>query len=51
VVKNLSDFAGYKLEIMAPARPDTVEDIISHITDETSCVVVQTPGFFGELHD
>jgi len=51
VVKNLSDFAGYKLEIMAPALPGTNEDIISHITDETSCVVVQTPGFFGELHD
>ncbi|HCX66731.1 aminomethyl-transferring glycine dehydrogenase subunit GcvPA [Parvibaculum sp.] len=51
VVKNLSDFAGYKLEIMAPALPDTAEDIISHITEETSCVVVQTPGFFGELHD
>src|SRR3990167_7383605 len=36
---------------MAPALPGTNEDIISHITDETSCVVVQTPGFFGELHD
>ena len=51
VVKNLSDFADYKLEIMAPALPGTSEDVISHITDETSCVVVQTPGFFGELHD
>ena len=51
VVKNLSDFADYKLEIMPPLLPGSSEDIAAHITDETSCVVVQTPGFFGELHD
>ncbi|PKP78153.1 MAG: aminomethyl-transferring glycine dehydrogenase [Alphaproteobacteria bacterium HGW-Alphaproteobacteria-3] len=51
VVRNLSDFADYQVETMPPALPGTSEDIISHITDETSCVVVQTPGFFGELHD
>ena len=51
VVKNLSDFADYELEIMPPALPDATEDIIGHIDDKTSCVVVQTPGFFGELHD
>ena len=51
VVRNLSDFADYQVETMPPALPGTSEDIISHITEETSCVVVQTPGFFGELHD
>ncbi len=51
VVKNLSDFADYELEVMPPALPDTTEDIIGRICDTTSCVVVQTPGFFGELHD
>lgn len=51
VVRNLSDFADYQVETMSPALPGLTEDIISHITDETSCVVVQTPGFFGELHD
>ncbi|GMV62475.1 MAG: putative glycine dehydrogenase (decarboxylating) subunit 1 [Parvibaculum sp.] len=51
VVRNLSDFADYQVETMPPALPGLNEDIISRITDETSCVVVQTPGFFGELHD
>ncbi|MEP0709269.1 MAG: aminomethyl-transferring glycine dehydrogenase subunit GcvPA [Parvibaculum sp.] len=51
VVKNLSDFADYELEILPPALPDTIEDVAAHIDDKTSCVVVQTPGFFGELHD
>jgi len=27
------------------------EDLISQIDDETSCMVVQTPDFFGNLHD
>ena len=51
VVKNLAEFADFGLEIMPPALPGAAEDIISRITDETSCVVVQTPGFFGELAD
>tara|TARA_R110002110_G_scaffold6054_4_gene30589 strand:+ start:8526 stop:9872 length:1347 start_codon:yes stop_codon:yes gene_type:complete len=51
VVKNLSDFAGYELEIMPPVFPDRTEDILAHIGNDTSCVVVQTPGVFGELHD
>lgn len=51
VVKNLSDFADHELEIMPPALPGKTEDIISRICDKTSCVVVQTPDFFGELHD
>lgn len=51
VVKNLSDFADYELEILPPALPGKAEDVISHICDKTSCVVIQTPDFFGELHD
>ena len=51
VVKNLSDFADYELEILPPALPGKAEDLISHICDKTSCVVIQTPDFFGELHD
>ena len=51
VVKNISDFADYELEVMPPALPGNSEDIAAHITDDTSCVVVQTPGFFGELVD
>ena len=51
VVRNLSEFADYELEVMPAALPGTTEDIVAHIADDTSCVVVQTPGFFGELID
>ncbi|MBX3490510.1 aminomethyl-transferring glycine dehydrogenase subunit GcvPA [Parvibaculum sp.] len=51
VVRNLSEFADYELEVMPAAVPGTTEDIVAHIADDTSCVVVQTPGFFGELVD
>jgi len=51
VVRNLSEFADYELEVMPAALPGTDEDIVAHIADDTSCVVVQTPGFFGELVD
>ena len=51
VVRNLSEFADYELEVMPAALPGKTEDIAAHIADDTSCVVVQTPGFFGELVD
>lgn len=51
VVENLSDFAGDTIDALPPAIPGTVEDIISRIDADTSCVVVQTPGIFGGLHD
>lgn len=51
VVRNLSEFADYELEVMPAALPGADEDIVAHIADDTSCVVVQTPGFFGELVD
>ncbi len=33
------------------ARGDNLDDLISQIDDTTSCVVVQTPDVFGNLHD
>src|SRR5690554_5234991 len=51
VVKNLSEFGGYELEIMPPALPGEAFDVTDRIGDKTSCIVVQTPDFFGELHD
>lgn len=51
VVKNLSEFGGYELEIMPPALPGEALDVTDRICDKTSCIVVQTPDFFGELHD
>jgi len=51
VVKNLSEFGGYELEIMPPALPGEAFDVTDRICDKTSCIVVQTPDFFGELHD
>ncbi len=51
VVKNLSEVGGYELEIMPPALPGKAFDVADRICDKTSCIVVQTPDFFGELHD
>jgi glycine dehydrogenase subunit 1 len=51
VVENISEVGGYAVEALAPAIPGKAEDIISRIDDETSCVVVQGPSFFGELVD
>jgi glycine dehydrogenase subunit 1 len=34
-----------------PPSPEGVEDILAAINGETSCVVVQTPDFYGHLHD
>jgi glycine dehydrogenase subunit 1 len=51
VVENISEVGGYAVEAMPPAIPGASEDIISHIGDDTSCVVVQGPSFFGELVD
>ncbi len=50
VVNNLSEFAGYAVETAAPVL-DGSEDIIARIDDETSCVVVQNPDFFGNVRD
>ncbi len=50
VVKTLSSAAGGTV-VALETSPKSAEDIISHIDDETSCVVVQNPDFFGNLKD
>jgi len=50
VVNNLSEFAGYTVQSATPVL-DGTEDIIARIDDETSCVVVQNPDFFGNVRD
>ncbi len=37
--------------VSAPLSPTGDEDLSSLIDDETSCVIVQTPDVFGNLHD
>jgi glycine dehydrogenase subunit 1 len=36
---------------VTPRSPDGTGDILAGIDSETSCVVVQTPDYFGHLHD
>ncbi len=43
-------FLGFALDA-APADPLAQEDLAVRIDGETSCVVVQNPGFFGHLRD
>jgi glycine dehydrogenase subunit 1 len=51
VVENLSEVGGYAVEALPPAVSGATEDIISRIGDDTSCVVVQGPSFYGDLID
>ncbi len=50
VVEGLSSMAGDRVEAL-PADPAGTEDILAAIDDETSCVVVQSPSFYGQLID
>jgi glycine cleavage system P protein (glycine dehydrogenase) subunit 1 len=50
VVETLSRMAGDKAVSLDP-DPRGGEDILAAIDDETSCVVVQSPSFFGQLID
>ncbi|MCW2308213.1 aminomethyl-transferring glycine dehydrogenase subunit GcvPA [Rhodobium gokarnense] len=50
VVRNLSDMAGDDLVCLAP-DPAGTEAILDEIDNDTSCVVVQTPSFYGQLTD
>ena len=50
VVRTLSAMAEDKVETLSP-DVRAQEDIIAHIDNETSCVVVQTPDVFGNLRD
>lgn len=50
VVQNMAHFSGGDLVLCDPAF-DGVEELAGQIDDETACIVVQTPDFFGHLHD
>ncbi len=50
VVRTISRLAEDAVADMAP-DPTGTEDLIAQIDDTTSCVVVQTPDFFGNLRD
>lgn len=50
VVETLANMAGDKVIALAP-DPRGTEDVLASIDDETSCVVVQSPSFFGQLID
>jgi glycine dehydrogenase subunit 1 len=50
VVESLSPMAGDTVDSL-PADPSATEDILASIDAETSCVVVQSPSFYGHLID
>ena len=50
VVETLSRMAGDTIVALDP-DPRGTEDILAAIDDETSCVVVQSPSFYGQLID
>jgi glycine dehydrogenase subunit 1 len=43
-------FLDVDVECLAP-DPYEIEDLIGRVSEEHACVVVQTPGFFGQLKD
>ncbi len=53
VIENLSHMSGHEVTALAanPRNAGSVEEILAAIDEETSCVVVQTPSFYGELID
>ena len=50
VVENISDMGGFAVA-QAEMQPVGEEDLLALIDDETSCVVVQNPDFFGNVAD
>jgi glycine dehydrogenase subunit 1 len=50
VIENLSEMGGFALA-QADMAPQGTEDLLALIDDETSCVVVQNPDFFGNVAD
>lgn len=50
VVETISSFTGDAVVAKAPA-PEGQENLLDMIDDETACVVVQMPDFFGHVHD
>jgi glycine dehydrogenase subunit 1 len=50
VTKTVTEMAGYSVDALPP-DPRATEDILARIDGDTSCVVVQSPSFFGHLID
>ncbi|NDE90298.1 MAG: aminomethyl-transferring glycine dehydrogenase subunit GcvPA [Alphaproteobacteria bacterium] len=50
VVKTHSELSGFTIDCLPPSIKAT-ENLIKKITPETSCVVVQTPDVWGNVHD
>ncbi|MGE4063300.1 MAG: aminomethyl-transferring glycine dehydrogenase subunit GcvPA [Rhodospirillaceae bacterium] len=50
VTKTQMKFLDVAVECLAP-DPYGVEDLIGRVTPDLACVVVQTPGFFGQIAD
>ena len=50
VVENISDMGGFAVA-QAEMAPTGAEDLLALIDDDTSCVVVQNPDFFGNVAD
>jgi glycine dehydrogenase subunit 1 len=50
VTRTVTELAGYTVDALAP-DPAGTEDILARIDAETSCVVVQSPSFYGHLID
>ena len=50
VIENLSEMGGFAVA-QAVMAPQGAEDLIALIDDDTSCVVVQNPDFFGNIAD
>jgi len=49
-IETISRLAGDACVALAPA-PDGKQDLARYLDDSLSCVVVQTPDFYGHLHD
>ena len=50
VVENMEHFSGGELEVLEPKVAGD-EDLAAQIDDDTACIVVQYPDFFGQLND
>jgi glycine dehydrogenase subunit 1 len=50
-IETVSRMAGDEIVVLDPTPAGGLGDIAAHINDKVSCVVVQTPDFYGHLHD
>jgi glycine dehydrogenase subunit 1 len=50
VCETYARFVGFELSALDPAPGDS-EDLTGRVDRDTSCVVVQNPGFFGDIRD